>query len=77
MWITGLLAYCSFATFGRFDCLHYLRWNQIDLSDDEQMVVSFEKKEERADGSQVVVPSSNVVLGLVTLMDPLGTTFTS
>ena len=71
MWIIGLLAYCSFATFGRFDCLQSLRWDQIDLSDDEdQMVVSFErrKNDQFREGSQVVVPNRDDALDLVTLM---------
>ena len=70
MWITGLLAYCSFATFGRFDCLQSLRWDQIDLSDEDQMVVSFEsrKNDQFREGSQVVVPSRDDALDLVSLM---------
>ena len=70
MWITGLLAYCSFATFGRFDCLQSLRWDQIDLSEEDQMVVSFEKRKNDRfqEGSQVVVPSRDDALDLVSLM---------
>jgi hypothetical protein len=70
MWITGLMAYCSFATFGRFDCLQSIRWEQVDLSEGDQMVVSFEKRknDQFREGSKVVVPCRDDALDLVSLM---------
>ena len=58
MWITGLLAAASFASFGRFSCLAELTWKYVDLSDPEQVTVFFDKRknDQFREGSSVVIP---------------------
>jgi hypothetical protein len=58
MWITGLLAFACFATFGRFDCLARLQWRDVTF-EEEQMVVFIEKRknDQFRHGSQVVIPA--------------------
>ena len=44
MWITGLLAAASFASFGRFNCLSELTWNDVDFSEPDQVTLFFDKR---------------------------------
>ena len=58
MWITGLLAAASFASFGRFNCLSELTWSNVDFSDPDQVTLFFDKRknDQFRDGSSVVIP---------------------
>ena len=63
MYITGLLAMCSFASFGGFSCLAPLRWRNITLKFDlneKQVIIHFEKRknDQFREGSEVVIPGN-------------------
>ena len=58
MWITGLLAFTCFATFGRFDCLAKLQWRDVTFEPDQMFIfIAKRKNDQFRHGSQVVIPA--------------------
>ena len=59
MYITGLLAMCSFASFGRFSCLAPIRWRNITWKEGH-IVIHFEKRKNDhfREGSEVSIPEN-------------------